>query len=296
MKTREGIFVVMLSALRDGKIDENAMRHMTDHFIAEGAHGLVVLGSNGENPYLSDEEKMQVIDVVTDQAAGRVPVVAGTSYMGTDQTIALTKHARDAGAAAAMIALPIYYKLDFADVKRHYERIADEVGLPIFYYNFPDATGLKLTPAEIADIAGIEQIIGVKETILDIEEMGELIEIMKDRKPFSVFSGTSLNMASVMELGGCGSIGVLANVAPKKTVEFYDAIKSGDAEKISELQSLIFKFIPLMTTASCPHAIIKETLRQLGHPITIEVKDPLPPLTGEQKEMVTRVLGDAGLI
>jgi 4-hydroxy-tetrahydrodipicolinate synthase len=150
MKTREGIFVVMLSALRDGKIDDNAMRHMTDHFIAEGAHGLVVLGSNGENPYLSDEEKMQVIDVVTDQAAGRVPVVAGTSYMGTDQTIALTKHARDAGAAAAMIALPIYYKLDFADVKRHYERIADEVGLPIFYYNFPDATGLKLSPAEIA--------------------------------------------------------------------------------------------------------------------------------------------------
>jgi dihydrodipicolinate synthase/N-acetylneuraminate lyase len=125
--------------------------------------------------------------------------------------------------------------------------------------------------------------------------MGELVEIMKDRKPFSVFSGTALNMASVMERGGCGSIGVLANVAPKKTVEFYNAIKSGDAEKINELQSLIFKFIPLMTTASCPHAIIKETLRQLGHPITTEVKDPLPPLTAEQKEMVTRVLGDAGL-
>ena len=295
MKTREGIFVVMMSAFRDGIVDENAMRHMTDHFIAEGANGLVVLGSNGENPYLTDDEKKQIIDIVVDQAGGRVPVVAGTSYMGTEQTIALTKHARDAGAEAAMIALPIYYKLDLADVKRHYQRIADEVGLPILYYNFPDATGLKLSPAEIAEIAEIEQVIGAKETILDTEEIGELVTIMKDRKPFAVFSGTALNMATVMELGACGSIGVLANLAPKKTVEFYNAIKSGDADKTEELKSYIFKFIPLMTTSPTPHAMMKEALGRLGHPITTEVKDPLPPLTGEQKELVARVLADAGL-
>jgi 4-hydroxy-tetrahydrodipicolinate synthase len=295
MKTREGIFVVMMSALRNGSIDENAMRHMTDHFIAEGAYGLVVLGSNGENPYLTDDEKRQIIDVVVDQAGGRVPVVAGTSYMGTDETIALTKYARDAGADAAMIALPIYYKLELADVKRHYQRIADEVGLPILYYNYPDATGLKLSPAEIAEIAEIEQVIGVKETILDIEEVGELATIMKDRKPFAVFSGTALNMASVMELGACGSIGVLANLAPKKTVEFYNAIKSGDAEKTKELRSYMFKFIPLMTSATTPHAMMKEALGRLGHPITTEVKDPLPPLTDEQEELVARVLADAGL-
>jgi len=295
MKTREGIFVVMVSAFRDGSVDENAMRHMTDHFISEGAHGLVVLGSNGENPYLTDDEKKKIIDIVADQAKGRVPVVAGTGCMGTDPTIELTKHARDAGADAAMIALPIYYKLEFEDVKRHYRRIAEEAGFPIIYYNFPDATGLKLSPAEIAEIAELEQVIGVKETILDIDEVGELADIMKDRKPFAVFSGTALNMASVMERGGCGSIGVLANIVPKKTVEFYEAIKSGGAEKIGELQSYIFKFIPLMTAASCPHAIMKESLRQLGHPITTDVKGPLPPLTDEQKELVARTLADAGL-
>lgn len=295
MKTREGIFVVMMSAFRDGSVDENAMRHMTDHFISEGAYGLVVLGSNGENPFLADDEKKRIIDIVVDQAKGRVPVVAGTSYMGTDQTIELTRHARDAGAEAAMIALPIYYKLDFADVKRHYRRVADEAGLPILYYNFPDATGLKLSPAEIAEIAEIEQVIGVKETILDIDEVGELADIMKDKKPFAVFSGTAFNMVSVMERGGCGSIGVVANLAPKKVVDFYKAIKSGDAEKTNELQSEIFKLIPLMTAASCPHAIMKESLRQLGHPITAEVKGPLPPLTDEQKELVTRVLSEAGL-
>jgi len=138
MKKLEGIFVVMLSPFKNGLVDEDAVRHMVDHFIDQGAHGLVVLGSNGEFPLLSDEEKHKLIDITVGQANGRVPVIAGTGYMGTDQTVAMTKYARDAGADAAMIALPIYYQLDFENVKRHYQRVADEAGLPIVYYNIPE--------------------------------------------------------------------------------------------------------------------------------------------------------------
>jgi len=294
MKTFEGIFVVMMSALKDDGIDENAMRQMVDHFVDAGVHGLVVLGSNGEFPYLNDEEKKKVIDVVTDQANGRVAVVAGTGYMGTDQTIALTKHARDAGADAAMVALPIYYQLDFENVKRHFSRIADEAGLPILYYNFPDATGLKLTPAQIAEIAEIEQVVGVKETIPSIDEIGELVDLMKG-KQFSVFSGTALNLMPVMARGAIGAIGVLPNLIPSECVEFYNALKGGDQEKAGELMSFLFKFVPLMTATSCPHAIMKESLRRLGHPIMPAVKDPLPPLTEEQGQLITQVLADAGI-
>ena len=270
------------------------MRHMTDHFIDQGAHGLVVLRSNGEYPYLSDEEKKQLIDAVVDQAKGRVAVVAGTGYMGTDQTIALTKYARDTGADGAMIALPIYYQLSFEDVRRHFERISREAGLPILYYNFPDATGLKLTPAQIAELAEIEQIVGVKETIPDIDEIGELCELMKG-KPFSVLSGTALNLMPVMERGGCGAIGVLPNLIPKESAEFYNALKGGDSDKANELMGFLFKFMPLMTASPAPHSIMKESLRQLGHPISAKVKDPLPPLTDEHKELITRVLADTAL-
>jgi 4-hydroxy-tetrahydrodipicolinate synthase len=294
MKTFEGIYVVMMSALKDDGIDENAMRHMVDHFVDAGVHGLVVLGSNGEFPYLSDEEKRQIIDVVVEQANGRVAVVAGTGYMGTDQAISMTKYARDAGADAAMIALPIYYQLEFEAVKRHFERISSEVGLPILYYNFPDATGLKLTPAQIAELAEIEQIVGVKETIPSIDEIAELAELMKG-KEFSVFSGTVLNLMPVMERGGCGAINVLSNHIPDKCVEFYNALKSGDSDKATELMSYLFKFMPLMTASPTPHAIMKETLRQLGHPISPMVKDPLPALTEEDKRLVSQVLTDAGL-
>ena len=294
MKTLEGIFVVMMSPLLDEEIDEHAMRHMVNHFIDAGVHGLVVLGSNGECPFLSDEEKRQLIDIAVEEARGRVPVVIGTGYMGTDQTIALTKYARDAGADAAMIALPIYYQLGLEDVRRHFERIAGETDSPILYYNFPDATRLKLTPAEIADLAQIEQIVGVKETILDIDEVGELITLVK-KKPFSVFSGTVLNLVPAMERGACGAIGVLPNLIPKQTVELYNAIKKGDAEKTDELQSFIFKFMPLMTASPAPHSLMKEALRQLGHPISPAVKDPLPPLRDEWKDLVSQTLADTGL-
>jgi 4-hydroxy-tetrahydrodipicolinate synthase len=294
MKTLEGIFVVMMSPLRDEAVDEHAMRHMVNHFIDAGVHGLVVLGSNGEYPFLSDEEKRQLIDIAVEEARGRVPVVVGTGYMGTDQTIALTRYARDTGADAAMIALPIYYQLGPEDVKRHFERISSEVGFPILYYNFPDATRLKLTPAEIAELAEIEQIVGAKETILDIDEVGELIILVK-KKPFSVFSGTVLNLVPAMERGACGAIGVLPNLIPKHTVELYNAIKSGDAERTSELQSFIFKFMPLMTASPAPHSIMKEALRQLGHPITVAVKNPLPPLKDEWKNLVAQTLADTAL-
>jgi 4-hydroxy-tetrahydrodipicolinate synthase len=294
MKTLEGIFVVMMSPFRDEAVDEHAMRSMVNHFIDAGVHGLVVLGSNGEYPFLSDEEKRQLIDIAVEEARGRVPVVAGTGYMGTDQTIALTRYARDAGAAAAMIALPIYYQLGLEDVKRHFKRISGEAGLPILYYNFPDATRLKLSPAEIAELAEIEQIVGAKETILDIDEVGELIALVKKR-PFSVFSGTVLNLVPTMERGACGAIGVLPNLIPKHTVDLYNAIKSGDAERTSELQSFIFKFMPLMTASPAPHSIMKEALRQLGHPISPAVKDPLPPLKDEWKELVSQTLADTAL-
>jgi len=295
MKKLEGIFVVMLSPFKNGLVDEDAVRHMVDHFVDQGAHGLVVLGSNGEFPLLSDEEKHKLIDIAVGQANGRVPVIAGTGYMGTDQTVAMTKYARDAGADAAMIALPIYYQLDFENVKRHYQRVADEAGLPIVYYNIPDATGLKLSPAEIAELAEIEQIVGVKETIPDVDEMIELVNLMEG-KPFSVLSGTVLNLAAIVDSGICGAIGVLPNLVPKQSVEFYNALRDGDEERKNELMSLLFKFMPLMTASATPHAMLKEALRQQGHPIEPTVKDPLPPLTDEQRGLVSQVLADAELI
>jgi 4-hydroxy-tetrahydrodipicolinate synthase len=291
----EGIFVVTLSPFRDGRVDEPAVRHMVDHFIEAGVQGLVVLGSNGENPYLTEEEKRQLIDITVDQTRGRVPVIAGTGCTGTDATIALTRHAREAGADAALVALPQYFKVGLEDVKRHFTRLVEEAGLPVLYYNFPAVTRLELTPAEIAELATIPGVVGVKETIFDVEEIAELAKLTEDM-PFTVLSGTTLNLIALVPRGIRGAIGVLPNLMPRESVALYQALEEGDEAAALQQMASLGKLTRIMAASGTAHAMFKEALRQMGHPIEPTVKDPLPPLTAEQKDLVAEVLADAKLV
>jgi 4-hydroxy-tetrahydrodipicolinate synthase len=291
----EGIFVVTLSPFRDGQVDERAVRHMVDHFVDAGVQGLVVLGSNGENPYLTEEEKRKLIDVTVDQTRGRVPVIAGTGCTGTDSTIALTRHAREAGADAALVALPQYFRVGFEDVKRHFSRLVQEGGLPVLYYNFPAVTRLELSPTEIAELAAIPGMVGVKQTIFDLEEVVELAKLT-EHLPFSVLSGTTLNLTALVPRGIRGAIGVLPNLMPRESVALYAALRDGDEAEASELMASIGKLARILTASPTAHAMLKEALRQMGHPIEPTVKDPLPPLTAEQRDLVAEVLADAKLV
>jgi 4-hydroxy-tetrahydrodipicolinate synthase len=290
----EGIFVVMLSPFKDGQVDAPAVRHMVDHLVDAGVHGLVALGSNGENPYLTGEEKRELIDVIVDQTRGRVPVIAGTGCMGTDATVALTSYAREAGADAALVALPQYYRVGFDDVKRHFSRVVSEGGLPVVYYNFPAVTRLALSPAEIADLASSLRIVGVKQTIFDVEEIAELVK-RTEHLPFSVLSGTVLNLPALVPRGVRGAIGVLPNLMPRESVELYAALRDGDQSKASGLMESVAKLARILAASITAHAMLKEALRCMGHPIESTVKDPLPPLTAEQRDLVAEVLADAKL-
>ncbi len=290
----EGIFVVTLSPFRDGRVDERAVRHMVDHFVDAGVQGLVVLGSNGENPYLTEGEKRELIDITLDQTRGRVPVIAGTGCTGTDSTIALTRHARDAGADAALVALPQYFRVGFDDVKRHFTRLVQEAGLPVLYYNLPAVTRLELSPAEIAELATIPGMVGVKQTIFDLEEIAELAKLT-EHLPFSVLSGTTLNLTALVPRGIRGAIGVLPNLMPRESVALYAALRDGDEATASALMASIGKLTRILAASPIAHAMLREALRQMGHPIEATVKDPLPPLTAEQGELVAEVLADAKL-
>jgi 4-hydroxy-tetrahydrodipicolinate synthase len=291
----EGIFVVLLSPFKDGRVDERAARHMVDHFVDAGVHGLVVLGSNGENPYLTEEEKRKLIDVTLDQTRGRVAVIVGTGCTGTDSTIALTSHAREAGADAALVALPQYFRVGFEDVKRHFSRLVSEGGLPVLYYNFPAVTRLELSPAEIAELATIPGMVGVKQTIFDVEEIAELAK-RTEHLPFSVLSGTVLNLPALVPRGIRGAIGVLPNLMPRESVALYAALRDGDATTASATMASINKLTKILAANPIAHAMLKEAMRQMGHPIEATVKDPLPPLTAEQGKLVAEVLADAKLI
>lgn len=223
MKKFRGIFPVMVTAYDEsGSIDAGAMEEMTSYLIESGVHGLTILGSGGECPYVSRDLQKAVIDVVTEKCAGSVPVIVGVNERGTDAAIEMAAYAQRAGADGLLVALPLFYPLSEEDVYRHYEKICERVDMPVLYYNFPTHTHLALTSRQIAKISRIANIVGAKETIFKSADVKELVDATDN--DFCVFTGTCLNLTKMMGVGACGAICPLPNVAPKTAVELYEAL------------------------------------------------------------------------
>ncbi len=295
MKRFEGIFTVMVTAYApDGGIDRAAMAEMAGHLIEGGVHGLVVLGSNGECPYLAHNLQRAAIDVVVQAAGRKAPVIVGINERGTEPALEMARYARAAGAHGLLVALPLFYPLELDAVRKHYQTICAAVDLPVLFYNFPSHSHLCLTPDQIASLAEIDNLVGAKETILDINEVQGLVDATDD--DFCVFTGMCLNLTQAMPVGACGAICPLPSIMPQKAVQLYEALALGDMAAAVPLQNAFFAIAGLISGSPTPHALIKEALRLLGHPIRTEVKPPLPQLTTAQAELVRSTLSAAGLL
>ncbi len=295
MESFKGIFPVMLTVYNENDgIDVNAMSKMTEYLIDSGMHGLVVLGSNGECPYLTRDLQKTVIETVVETCRKRVPVIVGINERGTEPALEIATFAREAGADGLLVALHVFYQIDEEEIFKYYEDVSRESGLPVLYYNYPAATNLKLSPGQIARIGEIPNVVGAKETIFEIDEIKALVDATDES--FSVFTGTTLNLLASMTVGACGAICPLPNVIPSKTLSLYDAIMEKDLEKAEALQNEIYSLTSLLAASPTPHAMLKEAMRLLGHPVNSAVKKPLPQLTNAQAQLVHECLENANLI
>ncbi len=143
-------------------------------------------------------------------------------------------------------------------------------------------------------LAAIENLVGAKETIFEVEEVRRLVEATDE--DFCVFTGMTFNLAETMAVGACGAICPLPNFIPRVTVDLYEACKAGDSDRVEELQKAVYALAPLLASTPTPHAMQKEALRLLGHPVKPHVKGPLPRLTSEQAKLVRETLENAGLL
>ena len=292
----QGVYPVVLTPLKaDYSVDASALQKSLDYLIRKGIHGLLILGSNGESPYLTDAERREVIAASMEVSKGRVPVVVGTTYMGTDQTLELGTFARKAGADALLSALPIYYPLEEEEVFHHYQVLSDELDMPILYYNFPMATNLTLSPEQIHRLSTIPNIRGVKESIADLSEVGALVELTRGTS-FDVLSGTSINFFYALQVGAHGVICPLANLIPETLVSLWDSLHRGEMKEAEEKQFSFPELVTIFASTMRPHAMMKEAMRLLGHDMTPVVKRPLPQLTDHQKGFVRENLVKAGMI
>ncbi len=291
-----GVYPVVFTPLTtEGAVDTPALESTIDFLIGKGVHGLLVLGSNGESPFLTDAERREVITASVGACGGRVPVVVGTTYMGTDQTLELGRFARKAGADALLAALPVYYPLEEEDVFDHYRVLSEQLDMPILYYNFPMATHLTLSPEQIHRLAAIPNVRGVKESIADLAELARLVELTRN-SAFDVLTGTSINFFFALQGGAHGVICPLVNLIPERLVALWDAFHAGDVKKAEAIQFSFPELVTLFASTLRPHAVLKEAMRLLGHNMTPVVKGPLPQLTEEQGRSVRENLVKAGMI
>ena len=261
-----GIIAAMVTSMNeDETINEAEIRRQVNRQIAAGVDAVFCLGTNGEFYILSEEEKLEVIRIVVDETAGRVPVYAGTGCPGTKATIDLSLKAKALGADVLSIISPYFAAISQEEIYRHYKAVAEAVDLPIVMYNMPARTGNNIAPETAARLAEITNIAGIKDSSGNWDNLKGYIDATR-HMDFSVLSGNDSLILNTLKEGGTGGITAVANIYPHTMVSIYQRFKKGDLEGAQEAQDSIapiracFKF-------GNPNTVTKKATNLNGFPV-----------------------------
>jgi 4-hydroxy-tetrahydrodipicolinate synthase len=287
-----GSLVAIVTPFRKGTIDEQAFAKLIEWQIASGTDGIVPCGTTGESATLSHEEHHRVVELTIEVVRRRVPVIAGTGSNSTDEAIALTRHAKQAGADGALLITPYYNKPTQEGLYRHYKAVAEAVDIPLVLYNIPGRTGVNMLPATIARLSAIKNVVGVKEGSGSVQQASDIVQMCGER--LSVLAGDDALTLPMMAVGGRGVITVTANVVPS---EMANLVKAFAAGKVEEARRIHFRLSALFAalffeTNPIP---VKEALGMMGK-IDPELRLPLCAMASETREKLARVLKDMALI
>ncbi len=223
----QGVYTAMITPFNDDEsIDEGALRALVDFQIEKGISGLVPMGTTGESPTVDHQENLEVVRIVVEQAAGRVPVIAGTGSNSTREAVDMTVRARDLGATATLQVAPYYNKPNQEGFYRHFTTVAENAELPVLVYNIPGRTGKNIENDAMLRMAEHPKIVGVKEASASMPQVMDLAA----RKPadFVILAGDDNLALPIMALGGVGIVSVASNRFPAEVQEFATKAISGD--------------------------------------------------------------------
>ena len=285
----EGVFVPHITPFqRNGEINEDALRRCVRFWVEGGLSGLVPCGSNGEAPYLLKEERKRVIEIVVDEANGKVPVVAGTGAISTRETIQLTKDAKSIGVNAALVVTPFYYKHSSKEIYDHYSTVIEAVDLPILIYNVPKFTGFSLEPSVVYELVSeYDGVVGIKDSSGNLGQIAELTRLVGDK--VSVLAGTADVIFPTLMLGGKGAVIAVANVTPGLCSALYEAFEEGKFEDSSKLQRRISYINEVLIKRHNQLSAIKEALNMKGLPGGYPRK-PTALLEKNEKDEIKEIL------
>ena len=288
----KGSLVALITPFRNGAVDEKAFQSLVDWQVEQGTHGLVPCGTTGESPTLSHSEHKRVVELCVEAAKKRVPVVAGTGSNSTDEAIDFTRHAKKAGADAALVVCPYYNRPTQEGLFQHFKAIHDAVDLPIIIYNIPVRTATDMSVATMARLAKLPNIVGVKDATND------LARPLRTRQAiggdFCMLSGEDVTALAFNAQGGVGCISVTANVAPRACSDMQTAWLKGDTERAMRINDRLAALHDALFVETSP-APVKYAASLLGKS-TAEVRLPLVAASAEAQGKVQQAMRAAGLL
>jgi 4-hydroxy-tetrahydrodipicolinate synthase len=277
--------------LADGSLDEAALRALVDWHIAEGTHGIVVVGTTGESPTVDYSEHCHLIDIVVAQSAGRIPVIAGTGANSTREAIELASYARQAGADYSLSVVPYYNKPTQDGLYAHFRLIAEAVDMPHILYNVPGRTVADLGNDTALRLAQIPNIVGIKDATGNMERATDLI--LRAPADFALYSGDDASALAFLMLGGHGSISVTANVVPGHYAKMCEAAFRGDHAAARHHNAKMFLLHQRLFCEANPIPV-KWALQRMGR-IGPGIRLPLVPLGPAYHDRVLEAMRSADI-
>lgn len=282
----EGIITALLTGIDEkDQLNEESTRKLARRAIDSGVHGLFILGTNGEFHALSEEEKERVATIIIEEANHQIPVIVGVGGNSTVEVQRRSKRMEDLGADYLSVITPFFEPPSQEELYDYFKDIAASVNIPIMIYNMPSRSGVSVSPDTVTALSKIENIIGIKDSSGDIDQVKAYIDATKD---FDVFAGADSLILQTLQHGGSGGVAATSNMFPRLTVDIYTNWKNNDEQEAEALQKALQPIRNLSKIATTP-AVFKETVNQLG----INIGEPRKPVRGlnqEQKQQVTEIL------
>jgi len=287
----QGSITALITPFMNGALDETAFQRFVEWQIGQGSHGLVPCGTTGESPTLTHDEHKRVVELCIEAAGRRAPVIAGTGSNSTAEAVALTRHAKEAGADGALVVTPYYNKPTQEGLYLHFKAVNDCADIPILIYNIPGRSVVDMSVETMVRLSKLSNIVGVKDATANMARASQQrVSIGSD---FIQLSGEDATALGFMAHGGQGCISVTANVAPALCSEFQLACLGGDFKRALTLQDRLMPLHDALFVESNPGPV-KYAAEKLGL-CSSETRLPLAPLTPSSKAKVDDALAKVGL-
>lgn len=288
-----GTGTAVITPFKDGSVDYESFGRFLNWQIDGGVDFLVVLGTTGESPTITAEERPRIVEFALKTVAGRVPVVVGTGTNATASTISLSQQASELGVDGLLMVGPYYNKPTQEGYFQHYSAVAESVNKPIIVYNVPGRTGSNIAPDTVLRLSRIANIAAVKEAAGDLAQIDTLIRTVKRERPdFAVLSGNDDQAFHLVNSGGDGVISVLSNVMPRETSEMIRLALAGETEKARELHLRLFPMMKNLFVEANPIPV-KYAAFRLGL-CSNELRLPLVPASERCASIVDASMKECG--